>query len=267
MTRTPIRLLSTDFDGTLVDHESDTPVVPEWFTILRKLRTQGAVWAVNTGRALHHIVEGLEHFAFPEKPDYVLTSEREVFRPTADGAGWEDFGDWNLRCNQAHDEMFEVARPLLDEIIAYIGRETQARFIDDTTGIGVVASSDAELDRILAFVETIRARVPDFHYHRNTVYVRFCHAAYSKGAALGELQRLLGIDPAHTFAVGDHLNDLPMLDGTFARMPACPGNSVDEVKAAVRRAGGYVASAKCSIGVVEALEFFTKNAAATVQQR
>jgi hydroxymethylpyrimidine pyrophosphatase-like HAD family hydrolase len=103
--------------------------------------------------------------------------------------------------------------------------------------------------------------VPHFHYHRNTVYVRFCHAGYSKGSALGELQRLLGIPPGQTFAAGDHLNDIPMLDGKYARMTACPGNSVDDVKSVVRSAGGFVATGKCSSGVVEALKhFLTKTA-------
>jgi hypothetical protein len=49
-----------------------------------------------------------------------------------------------------------------------------------------------------------------------------------------------------------------MLDGKYARLVACPANSVDEVKAVVRQAGGYVASASCGAGVVEALGHFLK---------
>ena len=47
-----------------------------------------------------------------------------------------------------------------------------------------------------------------------------------------------------------------MLDGTFARWSAAPGNAIDEVKEAVQKAGGYVAQARCSEGVVEALRYF-----------
>ena len=54
-----IKLLSTDFDGTLVNHFVSPPVVPELFALLAKLRGEGVFWAVNTGRELSHIEEGL----------------------------------------------------------------------------------------------------------------------------------------------------------------------------------------------------------------
>ena len=91
---------------------------------------------------------------------------------------------------------------------------------------------------------------------RNTIYLRFCHEAYSKGTALGELARLTGISREEIFAAGDHYNDLPMLDGRFAQWVACPGNAVAPVKEAVAQAGGYVAKGECSAGVVEALLYF-----------
>ena len=64
------------------------------------------------------------------------------------------------------------------------------------------------------------------------------------------------MDAAGIFAVGDHQNDLPMLDGTHARHVACPGNAIDPVKRAVRAAGGYVAREPYSAGVIEALRFY-----------
>jgi hydroxymethylpyrimidine pyrophosphatase-like HAD family hydrolase len=91
---------------------------------------------------------------------------------------------------------------------------------------------------------------------RNTIYLRFCHEAYSKGTALGELARLTGIESEEIFAAGDHYNDLPMLDGTFAKWVACPGNAVPAVKRAVTEAGGYVGEGMASFGVVEALRQF-----------
>ena len=109
------------------------------------------------------------------------------------------------------------------------------------------------MERIVEFIDEQRASHPKFHYQRNTVYLRFCHADYHKGAALAELQRLIGISPNETFAAGDHHNDISMLDGRYAAMPACPANAIDEVKDAVRRARGYVAESCCGAGVYEAL--------------
>ncbi|MEY5026668.1 MAG: hypothetical protein RLZZ244_2196, partial [Verrucomicrobiota bacterium] len=84
-----IRLLSTDFDGTLVDHFANPPVDPALFRMLEVLRGRGVHWAINTGRDLPFVDEGLREFGFPVEPDFVLTAEREVFHRGA-GGGWED---------------------------------------------------------------------------------------------------------------------------------------------------------------------------------
>ena len=112
------------------------------------------------------------------------------------------------------------------------------------------------MDRVCAFLERERVRVPGFNFMRNTIYLRFCHEAYSKGTALAELARLTGVGHGEIFAAGDHYNDLPMLDGVHAQWVACPGNAVEAVKIAVARAGGFVAEGACSVGILEALRHF-----------
>jgi hypothetical protein len=42
-------------------------------------------------------------------------------------------------------------------------------------------------------------------------------------------------------------------------MPSCPANAIEEVKAAVRRAGGYVAEKEYGAGVYEALMHFAES--------
>ena len=78
------------------------------------------------------------------------------------------------------------------------------------------------MDRLTQFIDQAKAGEPKFHYQRNTIYLRFCHADYHKGAALEELSRLTSIPHAAIFAAGDHHNDLSMLDGRYAALPACP---------------------------------------------
>lgn len=251
-----IRLLSTDFDGTLVDHPATPPVAPALFEMLAALQRHGVLWAVNTGRDLRFALDGLREFHFPIEPDYILTNEREIFHRNPHGE-WQDYGDWNRRCLQAHDRMFQTEAPFLQEMLRFIHTETRAETIyENEKPVGLMAQNDAEMDRVIAHLHT--ARKPDslFHYQRNTIYLRFCHAHYSKGAALGELCRLTKITPQETFTAGDHHNDLSMLDGRYARWPAAPGNAIDEVKEIVQKAGGYVATARCSDGVVEALRHF-----------
>jgi HAD superfamily hydrolase (TIGR01484 family) len=253
-----IRLLSTDFDGTLVAHDSDPLLYPPCMELIAKLQRDGAVWAINTGRSVELLESGLLDFEFPIRPDFILTSERDVFRPSRNGGdAWEAFGDWNERCAREHAELFSSAQSVLAEVVDFVNRKTKARLIYHSEGIeGLVAASDDEMDRITQFIEKARARQPKFNYQRNTIYLRFCHADYHKGAALAELSRLLEISREDVFAAGDHHNDLSMLDGRYAKYPSCPANAIAEVKDAVRAAGGYVALSECGAGVYEALLHF-----------
>lgn len=252
-----IKLLSTDFDGTLVDHFAPVPVEPILFETLRARQSEGVAWAINTGRGLAHILEGLAEFQFPVEPDYVLTNEREVFHRHPGTGDWQDYGDWNARCVVAHEELFQRAGSLLERIVRYLAQETNSQPIHEGGRmVGIFAANEEEMDRICLFLDDAAGAVPQFHYQRNTIYLRFCHSGYSKGAALAELGRLLGLSRDEIFAAGDHYNDLSMLDGTAARWVAAPANAVEPVKALVRRAGGIVASEPCSAGVVSALEGF-----------
>lgn len=251
-----IRLLSTDFDGTLVDHFATPPVAPALFEWFARLRRCGVLWALNTGRDLAFALDGLREFHFPLEPDYILTNEREIFHRAPTGE-WRDYGDWNRRCVAAHDRLFQTEAPLLEEMLRYLRDETEAETIyENGRAVGFAAKDDAEMDRAVAHLHAVRKPGSLFHYQRNTIYLRFCHASYSKGTALAELCRLVRVTPAETFTAGDHHNDISMLDGRHARWSCAPGNAVEPVKAAVRKAGGYVAGARCSDGVLEALHYF-----------
>ncbi|MGI8889682.1 MAG: HAD family hydrolase [Chthoniobacterales bacterium] len=251
----PIRLISTDFDGTLVSHENDPVFDRDCMELIRELQLDGAVWAINTGRSVGLLVEGLEDFAFPMQPDFILTNERDVFRSTE--RGWEPYGDWNERCAKTHAELYETASSVLAEVVDYVTRQTKARVIYEADEpAGLIAASEEEMDRLTDFIDQAKAGEPKFHYQRNTVYLRFCHADYHKGAALEELSRLTEIPHANIFAAGDHHNDLSMLDGRYAALPACPANAIAAVKETVRRAGGYVAQREFGVGVHEALQHF-----------
>lgn len=254
----PIKLLSTDFDGTLVAHDSDPVLHPACMELIGRLQRDGALWAINTGRSVELLESGLLDFEFPIRPDFILTSERDVFRPSQNGDGaWEPFGDWNEQCAREHSDLFHSAQSVLAEVVDFVTQKTKARLIYHSEGLeGLVAESEEELDRIVDFIDKARTKQPKFNYQRNTIYLRFCHTDYHKGAALAELSRLLKIPREEIFAAGDHHNDLSMLDGRYAQYPACPANAIAEVKAIVREANGYVAQKECGAGVHEALLHF-----------
>lgn len=255
-----IQLLSIDFDGTLVSHASEPALYPQCIELIRELRAAGAVWAINTGRSVDLLESGLTNFAFQLRPDFILTTERDVFRPGRNGDKWEPFGDWNHRCARDHNELFVSAQPVLAEVVDFVTRETKARLIYDADRLeGLAAENEQEMEYIAKFIEKARGGHPKFHYQRNGIYLRFCHTDYHKGSALVELARLLEVPRANIFAAGDHHNDISMLDGKAAGMPACPANAIPEVQNAVRNAGGYVAQQEHGAGVYEALLYFANS--------
>ena len=98
--------------------------------------------------------------------------------------------------------------------------------------------------------------IPHLTVVRNDVYARFSHEAYNKDIALAELTRRLGLNSDTVFAVGDHLNDLPMLSRAHARWLAAPCNAVDAVKNTVREQGGYVSQLSHGRGVADAMKYY-----------
>jgi hydroxymethylpyrimidine pyrophosphatase-like HAD family hydrolase len=248
-----IRLLSTDFDGTLIGHPSDGRCAPALTQALSDFKASGGLWAVNTGRSLAHAIEGVEIFGAPIEPDFLLTHEREVYRRDATGA-WQDFGDWNGISRERHAELFHRSGAIFAQIHSLVTGAPDVTLIEEEGHTaGLITSDEAVMARVAAGLDAMRDAIPKFSYQRNTIYLRFCHADYDKGSVLGELCRLLGMHPGEVFAAGDHYNDLSMLNPKFAAHLACPANAIAEVKSAVASTGGCVSSQRFGEGIASAL--------------
>src|SRR5438552_17407403 len=99
-----IRLLSIDFDGTLVSRVSEPVLDERCMQLIGDLQKGGVVFSINTGRSVDLLESGLTDFEFPVRPDFILTTEREVFRWANNVEKREQFGDWEDRCelDRAH---------------------------------------------------------------------------------------------------------------------------------------------------------------------
>jgi HAD superfamily hydrolase (TIGR01484 family) len=250
-----MKLISTDFDGTLIDPESDGRCHPAFAAALDDHAREGGLWAINTGRSLKHILEGLDLFRPPVAPDFLLTNERDVY--VRDGAGWVAHGSWNETCSRRHTRLFQEAEKIFSfvkELNAEIPHFTI--LYEKDLPAGLITTTEEVMERVAAEITQAAADHPDFAFQRNTIYLRFCHRAYHKGSALGELCRLEGLSNTDVFAVGDNLNDLSMLDGRHAALTACPANALPLVKETVLASGGYVARGSFGAGVAEAMQHF-----------
>lgn len=260
MVKPPIKLIATDFDGTLHTDVENPPVPRELEMLIGALQERGVAWVINTGRDLTSLMETLTKAGLSIRPDYVVVVEREIYQ--LQQSEYVSVRDWNDRCSQLHAEVFEKVRPHLPEITRWVrDRYSKATVYEDPySPFCLVAEKTRDAEEIHDYLEVFCREVGDLVVMRNDIYARFSHKAYHKGTALAEIARRLNIKPDEIVAAGDHLNDLPMLSTEFARWLVAPVNAIDQVKEAVRRQNGYVSEKHCGYGVAHGISEILKSA-------
>jgi hypothetical protein len=249
----PIKLISTDFDGTLFAEFESPPIPKSIVKLIADLQVRGTKWVINTGRDMASLMEALARSRISIQPDYLVLVEREIF--FHDGVRYVALPEWNEACARDHAELFARVRPQVPALMDWVNARFRATVYEDAhSPFCLIASNNGDADAIHEHLDSFCRGMPDLSVVRNDVYARFCHAAYNKGSALAEICRRLGIGAEGVFAAGDHLNDLPMLSTTRARWLAAPANAVAPVKVALRQQGGFVSDRTCGEGVAEGLQ-------------
>ena len=251
----PIKLISTDFDGTIFSEFETPPIPPNLTELIGSLQAHGAKWVINTGRDMSSLMESLGRSHIHIQPVYLVLVEREIYE--RQGGRFVSVKHWNDACTADHQALFGRVRQDVPTLATWINTRFEASVYDDPhSPVCIIAENNSDMDAIHARLEEYCGTVPGLTVVRNDVYARFSHEDYNKGTALAEITRLLDLTRAQVFAVGDHLNDLPMLTREFARCIATPANAVPAVVAAVREQGGYVSQLAQGRGVRDALMHF-----------
>ncbi len=249
----PIKLVSTDFDGTLFAEFENPPIPPRFLKLIGDLQARGVKWVINTGREMASLMEALGRARIPVQPDYLVLVEREIYRH--DGVRYVPVEPWNTACHRDHEQLFARVRPEVAALMDWVNERFKATVYGDAwSPFCLIAGNNVDADVIHARLDEFCRRFPELTVVRNDVYARFSHVNYNKGTALAELTRLLGLTSAEVLAAGDHLNDLPMLKTQFARYLVTPANAIPKVKEVVKTQGGFVSNLNCGHGVAEGLE-------------
>jgi HAD superfamily hydrolase (TIGR01484 family) len=251
----PIKLISTDFDGTLFAEFEKPPIPQNLLQLIAGLQADGAKWVINTGREMASLMETLARAGISLEPDYLVVVEREIhLHHNSQYVGLEE---WNAACTRTHAELFALVQPALPRAIDWINKHFHANIYEDAySPLCLVARDNIQMDGIHEYLSSFCQDIPNLTVVRNDVYARFSHQAFNKGSALGEITRRLGIQCGEVFAVGDHLNDLPMLSNQYATFLAAPANAVPAVKDAVRLGNGYISPRSHGRGVADAIKYY-----------
>jgi HAD superfamily hydrolase (TIGR01484 family) len=251
----PIKLISTDFDGTLFAEFENPPIPARLVSLIGELQQRGAKWVINTGRDMSSLMETLARAKISVQPDFLVLVEREIYQH--DGVRYASLPEWNAACAHDHAELFARVRPEVAALMDWVNSRFRATVYEDAySPFCLIAGNNGEADLIHERMDEFCGQFPELTVVRNDVYARFCHAAYNKGTALAELSRKLDLTPKDVFAAGDHLNDLPMLKSEFATRLAAPHNAIQAVRDIVTRQHGFVSQFTCGNGVAEGLEYY-----------
>jgi hydroxymethylpyrimidine pyrophosphatase-like HAD family hydrolase len=251
----PIKLISTDFDGTLFAEFENPPIPDVLQRVIADLQSKGAKWAINTGRDMSSLMESLGRAGTKIEPDYLVLVEREIY--THQESVYVSLEDWNSECTRAHADLFARVRADVPRLVDWVNQRYHARMYEDAySPFCLIAGTNGEADVIHEFLTEYALGIENLTVVRNDIYARFSHSAYNKGTALAELTRRLGLRKEQVFVAGDHLNDLPMLSRKYAQWIAAPANAIEAVKASVEREGGYVSQLPHGWGVAEAIKYY-----------
>lgn len=255
----PIKLISTDFDGTLFAEFEFPPIPKSVESLIGDLQSRGAKWVINTGRDMSSLMEALARARISIQPDYLVLVEREIY--IHDGVRYAPVEEWNLTCAHDHAELFARVGPDIPAVVEWVNTHFSATVYEDAhSPFCLIAGNSGDANVIHERLNEFCARFPPLTVVRNDVYARFSHGAYNKGTALRELMRRHGLAASEVFAAGDHLNDLPMLSTDYARWLAAPRNAIEPVKEAVRRQRGFVSDLSHGDGVADGLRHHLQEA-------
>lgn len=257
---TLVRLICLDFDGTAVVEEgADAFLAPPMIECLNALRRRGIEWCSNSGRDFDNQLQvlqasrdrGLQH-----EPLALICSESMVYVRAPSGFGALE--PWNTNAIDSLMRLHRSVQTRIDPHLIALSRRYPMRglFIGEHFTAFHIEDRDEMPIRLSEEVEALLSDIPDAMLTRNGGWVAILQKDLGKGNALQAFADAVGLLPDHILAVGDHFNDMSMLDGRVARMTGCPANSIPAVQEAVRRANGFVSSRPLADGTIDVIAYY-----------
>ncbi len=263
-----IKLVAIDLDGTLLSDNHNT--APENVAAIRQAEAQGVTVVICTGRPYPSANEIASQLGLTDNP--IISYNGALVRMPGDGEVLfsqpmpaELAGQVVEDCVKRQVQIFYF----LNDVMYVPQLSAGARLYSSRSGIKPVPVGDLRKfagsapTKVLLYAgpEVVRQLLPEFQSrYRGKLYVttsmpeylEFLHPEVSKGNALRALAGHYGIAVNQIMAIGDLLNDLPMIE------MAGIGVAVAHADEALKVQAQYVTNSSAQ-AVAEALERFVLN--------
>ena len=253
-----IKLIATDLDGTLIGSINEFPLYNDFRDEIEEMRgNSDLVWAACTGRTL----ASFRGFFAPMRtmglvPDFVIASHAYIYSFTQ--FGYMPHILWNLRIRYRAWYEQQLVRNAIDDWYETISSVS----VGVTTirrrknRLSLRFDSEESADVATRMLDEKAGSYPHLKVFRYSKEVDVRSVPFTKGLAVSELARRIGVRKEDVLTVGNGHNDISMLDGEVAGMVGCPSNSEPEVIETVHKAGGHIAGGRALGGTLEVLRAY-----------
>ena len=248
----------TDADGTVMGTRPEFEQYRVFRDRIRELRkTYGILWVVCTGRSLggyKHIFRPMRIFGIT--PDYIIVNHALIFECRK--WGYLPHWFWNVRILWLQWKDGLTVRRALSKIRKAVLSSNPFARVTVSNKHRICFQFDDESAAEFG-ADILRKAVQPYKYLQmfespGEIIVRVI--PFTKGLAVMELARHLGVINSQILVVGDGHNDISMMELEPPCFTACPANAAAEVVATVHRKHGHIASEKSLNGVMEVLKAY-----------
>lgn len=261
MTRNHPTLVCLDFDGTIMRYDQPPDHFhPEVIDVLNRLQQAGIPWISNSGRDYPSQLEIIGHsrdeYGLAAMPMAILHSESYIHVGSADG--YTGLDHWNSGMkNDLESLQARLAVEVKEALEALVAQHEFAQSVYyEQAAVFKHHGQEHERQAFISGLHALLESIDGAHVIQNGEFIAVIHERAGKGNLLRAYLEYSEISPSAVLAIGDHDNDITMLNGSVTPHVACPGNSFPPVREVVRQAGGYLAEAHGPAGTVEALQFY-----------
>lgn len=261
MSRSNIKFIAADMDGTLLDSTSNLD--PEFFQIHQQLSEHDIMFAAASGRQYYSLVETFDSLKdqmmfIAENGTLVMHQGKELYSCTIDKSSVIEVMEKARSIEGAHivlcgkkSAYIETKTPrAIKEIQKYYHR---CEHVDDLLTVDddfikvAICHFDGSQQHIYP---TINAAFGQQHkvVVSAKVWLDVMNADASKGAAIKHLQETMGFSFEETMSFGDYFNDLEMLQASYYSYAM--ENAPDEIKKVAK----YLAPSNDESGVLKVIK-------------